>query len=173
MPEVKDEDLFLNGNTVYEDMKFCIPNPTMESIVGKSVMNHFNELVKKYSELKGSVDGLNSEVDYGIIGTITNHVIYEKKPFRTFRASKASVIIAKAAIKIMKIAKSKGFNLKIGYSSYMPFHDESKFVWVLENTSEFVNLKLTDKGQELLKNFTRLGSRYPGLYLDSATIVQP
>jgi len=173
MTEFKDEELFLNCESIYEDMKFCIPNPTMEDIVGKVVMKHFNELVKKYSELKGSVDGLNSEVDYGIIGTITNHVIYENKPFRTFRASKASVIIAKAAIKIMKIAKSKGFNLKIGYSSYMPFHDDSKFEWVLENTSEFVSLKLTDKGKGLLQNFTRLGSRYPGLYLDNATIVQP
>jgi len=167
--KVNDKEFFANT----DEIKLNVTDPTLIDIVGKENVDIFNNLVKKYSKLKGSIDGLNSEVDYGMVGTITNHVIYENKPFKTFRAGIASVAIAKAAIKIMEIAKSKGVNLKIGYTNYMPIGEEYKFQWTLADASEILDIKLNEKGKELFRNLIKMGSRYPGFFFDDSTIVQP
>jgi len=168
--KVKIEDKFFMTK---DDLTMCIPIPVLKDIAGSDLIEKFEKLSKKYIELRGGTDGLNSECDFGIVGTISNYVVYENKPFKTFNACKASVSLAKVAIQIMKAAKAKGFCLKLAYSSYMPLDSDSKFTWVLANSTELFDFKLTDKGKKLYKKLANMGWSYPGLYFDSATIVQP
>jgi len=166
------------NNEVFDDydlksMYITIPFTTLNDLVGEPLVKKFIDTVQDGIDKRGSVDGINSEVDFGIVGTITEHVVYADKKFKSFGAGIAAVKIAKIAIEIMQAAKAKGIELKIGYSSFMPNNEPYKFEWVLAHPEKMLKVRFTDYGKEVHKRFKAAGIQYPGYGLDIATIVQP